>query len=195
VKEKIWMVAEGVDNLLNWSGGKKTVWNFVEATQVYKGGKKPTPAITKAEVWMSIVRGSQGIIYYAHGQGDSGDDTESALVSDKEMMAGLKEINAQVTALAPVINSPTVAGVVTAQPAEPGAVVDCMAKKHGGATYIFSVGMRPVQTAVAFSVKGLPARAKVEVLGEKRELEAKDGVFEDTFGPHEVHLYRITAVR
>lgn len=191
VKGKIWLVPFGVDNLRKWSGGRKVVWNFVETTQVYKDANKPPPGIVNAEVWMSIIHGSQGITYYAHGQGSDGGDSENALVSDKEMMAALKDINAQVKALAPVINSPTVEGGAVAQATAPDAVVDCIAKKHGGATYVFAVGMRPIKTAAKFTVKGLPD-AKVEVIGEKRSLDAKAGAFEDTFGPYEVHLYKIT---
>ncbi len=189
VKGKIEFVPLGVDNLLKWGGGKKIVWNFVEATQVYKGAPKPPPAITKAEVWMSIIHGSRGITYYAHGQGSSGDDSEDALVSDKEMMAALKEINAQVRALAPVINSPTVAGGAAATASE-GGQVDCLLKKHGGATYLFAVNMRSSKTTGSFRGKALPD-GKIEVIGEGRTLEAKDGAFQDDFGPYEVHLYKI----
>ena len=113
------------------------------------------------------------------------------LVISVNMPPALKDINAQVKALAPVINSPTVEGGAVAQATAPDAVVDCIAKKHGGATYVFAVGMRPIKTAAKFTVKGLPD-AKVEVIGEKRSLDAKAGAFEDTFGPYEVHLYKIT---
>jgi hypothetical protein len=190
VRGKIWLVPFGVDNLRGWGRGAKVVWNFVETTQVYKEGPKPTPAITRSEVWMSIIHGAQGIIYYAHGQGSEGGDTENAMVSDKEMMAALTSIDAQVKALAPAINSPARLEAA-AWPADANVPVDCLAKRQGGAAYVFAAGMRPERTKAKVVVQGLPAQAKVEVLGEKRELSAKDGAFEDEFGPFEVHLYRI----
>jgi hypothetical protein len=190
VRGKIWLVPFGVDNLRGWGRGQKIVWNFVEATQVYKEGPKPTPAITRAEVWMSIIHGSQGIIYYAHGQGSEGGDTENAMVSDKEMMAALKAINGQVKALAPAINSPVRLGAA-ATPADANVPVDVLAKRHGDAAYVFAACMRAAKTKATITVAGLPTGVKVEVIDEKRELSAKDGAFEDDFGPFEVHLYKI----
>jgi hypothetical protein len=192
VQEKIWLVPYGVDNLYRWSQGRRIVWNFVEATQVYRGGKKPTPEITRAEVWMSIIHGTRGIIYYAHGQGSAGDNTESALVTDKEMMAAVKQINAQVHRLAAVINSPTVANGATVRTSDPNAPVDLIVKRYGGATYVFAAGMRPATTTAAFTVKGLPARAPVEVIDEARTIDSADGEFSDDFGPFGVHLYKIS---
>jgi len=195
VSEKIWLIPFGVDNLHGWSRGERVVWNFVEATQVYRGGKKPTPDITRAEVWMSIVHGSRGIIYYAHGQGPGGGDQENALVSDTTMMAALKEINAQVRRLAPVINSPTVHNALAVECSDPEVPVDAVVKQQGGATYVFAVCMRPKATRATFRLKGLPAGAKIEVIDEGRTLTAEGGAFADDFGPYAVHLYRVTGGR
>ncbi len=191
VSEKVWLVPFGVDNLHGWSRDERIVWNFVEATQVYNGGKKPTPAITRAEVWMSIVHGSRGIIYYAHGQGPGGGDQENALVSDGEMMAALKEINAQVRELAPVINSPTVHNALRVVSEKPEVPVDAVVKRHDGATYVFAVCMRSEATGAAFKLEGVPAGSKVEVIDEGRTLEVAGGEFSDDFGAYQVHLYRI----
>jgi len=52
--------------------------------------------------------------------------------------------------------------------------------------------MREGKTTTSFTLPGMKGRAKAEVLQEGRTLEVRDGVFRDTFGPWDVHLYKIT---
>jgi hypothetical protein len=72
-----------------------------------------------------------------------------------------------------------------------GVPVAVMVKKHGGATYLFAVAMKPGATEATFAVPGLGAAAEVEVLGEGRRLPAAAGKFKDSFRDWDVHLYRI----
>jgi hypothetical protein len=51
--------------------------------------------------------------------------------------------------------------------------------------------MRDGTTAATFTPNGWTGRAEVEVLGEGRRLELRDGAFRDTFRPWDVRLYRI----
>jgi hypothetical protein len=51
--------------------------------------------------------------------------------------------------------------------------------------------MRNTATTGAFTVRGLPAQAEAEVLGEKRFVPIQNGRFTDAFRPYDVHLYRI----
>jgi hypothetical protein len=70
--------------------------------------------------------------------------------------------------------------------------IDAMVKRqHDDATYLFAVGMRNAPTRGTITVRGLPARAEAEVLGEKRSLSINDGRFEDDFRPNDVHPYKI----
>jgi hypothetical protein len=69
--------------------------------------------------------------------------------------------------------------------------VAIMVKRHDSAVYLFAVAMREGQTRARFSIQGLTGPLSVEVLGEQRTLDLKDGVFEDDFTPWDVHLYRI----
>jgi hypothetical protein len=68
-----------------------------------------------------------------------------------------------------------------------------MTKRHGGAVYVFAVGMRDGETTARITVAGLKGRARAEVLGEGRGLEVTDGAFRDQFKPWDVHLYKIAA--
>jgi hypothetical protein len=107
------------------------------------------------------------------------------------MAAAVGAINKQVHELAPVLNSPDVPGGVTVVSSIAAVPVEAVARRRGGATYVFAVGMRDGTTTATFTVPGLPGRAKAEVLGEGRTVEVRDGVFMDEFGAWGVHLYLI----
>jgi hypothetical protein len=51
--------------------------------------------------------------------------------------------------------------------------------------------MRNAPAKGAFEVRGLPATATAEVIGENRRIAVKGGKFEDEFKAYDVHLYRI----
>ena len=185
----LWYVAKGVDRLRRWAGGDKPVWNCIECTHISQPEKKATPLQVKAEVWMSLIHGSMGIIYFCHQFKPQEDD--AALLTDKEMSAAVKAINEQVLSLAPALNSPTVqdgAVVTTMNPVVP---IDLMVKEYGGATYVFAVGMRNAQAEGRFRIPGVE-NGTAEVLGEGRTIEVKGREFRDTFEAYGVHIYKIT---
>lgn len=181
VAGKLWFVPQGVDRLRQWSRDEKIVWNCIECTRIGNRNVKPTPAQVKAEVWMSLIHGSRGLIYFVHQFQPK--FIEAALLADPEMLAAVTALNRQITALAPVLNSPTVTGVATGQ----SPTVDVLVKRHGGATYLFAVEMRGAPASATFQVRGL----RVKVLGEDRTLAVRNGQFADTFQPYAVHLYRV----
>jgi hypothetical protein len=109
------------------------------------------------------------------------------------MLTAVSKINHQIAELAPVLNSPTVVDGVKALSSNKKVPVATMVKKQGQAVYLFAAAMRDGQTRTRFSVQGLSGSRTVEVLGENRTLESKDGAFEDDFPSWGVHLYRIGA--
>jgi hypothetical protein len=182
-------VPKGVDRLREWTGGKKAVWNCIECTPYDGPSRKPTPRDVKAEVWMSLIHGSQGLIYFVHVFKPR--FIEAGLLADAGMAEAVKAINAQIRELAPVLNSPTLKDGVKAVSLVPEVLVDAMAKRHGGATYVFAVSMRGSDAKATFTVAGLPPKAVAEVLGENRTIEVIGGKYEDAFEGYGVHLYRI----
>jgi hypothetical protein len=189
VAGKLWYVARGVERLTQWAGGQRIVWNCIECTRISNPQHKPTPQQVRCEVWMSLIHGSMGLIYFVHEWQPR--FNESALLSDPNMLAAVTGINRQIRELAPVLNSPTVPDGATAE--SPQVPVAVMVKRHDGATYVFAVAMRQGQMRVRFTVQGLEGNRPVEVLGESRSLTANDGVLDDDFGVWGVHLYRIGA--
>jgi hypothetical protein len=190
VKGKLDFVALGVERLFKWAKGRQIVWNTIECTNI-AGAGKATPKQVKAEFWMSLVHGSQGILYFVHQMGPK--FNEHALLDDPEMLAAVTAINRQVRELAPALNSPTVKDALKVESSNPAVPVATMVKKHGGATYVFAVAMKPGATEAGFTLEGLPAGAQVEVLGEDRKIEPAQGKFQDHFGDWDVHLYRISS--
>ena len=185
----LWYVAYGVERLKKWAPGK-VAWNCIECTRIQnKEQHKATPQQVRSEVWMALIHGSMGLIYFVHEWQPKFD--ESALLSDPAMLAAVSQVNHQIAELAPVLNSPTVIDGAQATSSNKEVPVAAMVKKQGPAVYVFAAAMRDGQTRTRLAVRGLSGPKAVEVLGENRTLEAKDGVFEDDFPSWGVHLYRI----
>jgi hypothetical protein len=138
---------------------------------------------------MSLIHGSRGLIYFVHEWTPR--FNESALLNDPEMLAAVTAINRQITRLAPVLNSPTIANAVTVHSENPPVPIAVMAKRMDGALYLFAVGMREGKTTASFGLPGLSGELKVEVLDENRTLKTDHGVFRDDFQSWDAHLYRV----
>jgi hypothetical protein len=187
----LWYVAKGVDRLVKWTGGSRLVWNCIECTRINDPTAKPTPAQVKSEVWMALVHGSRGLIYFVHQFKPR--FNEHALLDDPEMLAAVTAINRQIHDLAAVLNSPTVTDGGTVRSSDPKVPIDLMVKQRPDATYLFAVGMRNQPARGSFAIRGLPAEATAQVLGEDRRLTIRDGQFADDFAAYGVHVYKITA--
>ena len=185
----LWFVARGVDRLVKWAGPERRVWNCIECTRIGNPVKKATPHQVRCEVWMSLIHGSRGLIYFVHEWKPR--FSESALLDDPEMLAAVTAMNRQITRLAPVLNSASLQAAVSVVTEPEDAPVDVLAKQKDGTLYLFTAGMRGEKTAATFRVGDLPGERSVEVLDESRTLVARDGVFTDEFAPWAVHLYRI----
>jgi hypothetical protein len=185
---KLWYVPDGVTRLKKWAGSERRVWNCIECTHISNPDAKATPHQVKAEVWMSLIRGSQGIIYFVHQFKPT--FIEAGLLADPEMLVGVTAINKQIRELASVLNSSTVTDAVTVESSLPEVPIEALVKRHNSHLYIFTAAMRPGTTTATFNITEPPG-ARLEVLGENRTLPIYDGKFTDTFQPWDVHLYRI----
>ena len=96
--------------------GSKPVWAIVELGHPFSESDWPTitPPQVRAAVWQSLIAGARGIVYFNHSFGGpdqtqhilrDGTDTGSAYASIRSVV---RATDAQITQLAPVINSPTV---------------------------------------------------------------------------------------
>jgi len=187
------LVPNGVDNLKSWAArcncGSKLIWNAIETTP-FNGGATPTPAQIRSEVWMSLIHGSQGIVYFVHVL--SPKFREDGIFNYPESVQAVKSIDAQIASLAPVLNSPTVTGDVRVSSNSSGVPVDMMEKDYGGSKYVFSVARANSSTVATFTVTG-NSTATVTVLGESRQIAMGNGQFQDSFSGYQVHLYQLSS--
>jgi hypothetical protein len=187
VSGKLEFVSQGVKNLINWTGGNKMVWNCIETTHINNASTRPTPDQIKSEVWMSLISGSMGIIYFVHEWEPS--FREDGIFRYSDAVEAVEVINEQITSLAPVLNSPTIQNGAQVSSSEP---IDLMVKHYNGEVYLFAVGLTNHSTAATFSVSGI-VNGIVDVLGEDRQIAISSEQFQDNFSGYGVHLYKIYA--
>ncbi len=185
----LWYVPKGVDRLKRWMAGRKSLWNCIECTTI-GSDRKATPHQVRAEVWMSLIHGSRGLIYFVHQFKPK--FNEHALLDDPPMLTQVTAINKQIQTLAPALNSPSPENLLAVQSSVPAVPIDSMVKRQGRYLYVFAVGMRNGATTGNFALKGVPTNANVEVLGEGRSLRLRGGRFTESFLPYDVHVYRIS---
>jgi len=189
VAQNPWYVAAGVDRLRNWTDSQKPVWVWIECTNINgEKGYALTPDIVRAEVWMAIIHGARGIGYFCHQFSPT--FIEAGLLANAAMRDGVSAVNAQISSLAPVLNTQSVANGVAVASSDTSVGVDAMLKRYEGYTYVFAVSMRPNTTAAAFTLRDFTGSCTVEVVGEQRNLAAVEGVFQDAFSGFGVHIYR-----
>lgn len=189
VTGNLWYVPHGVTRLQRLTDDTKPVWNYIECTGIHRPEGKPTPLQVRAQVWMSLIHGARGIIYFVHQFEPK--FVEAALLADPEMLAAVTQMNQQIISLAPVLNSPTSTNAVSVRSTNPAAPIASMVKQVGGFTYLFAVAMRPLETDATFTLANISEATTIEVLGENRNLPVAQGKFSDRFGPWAVHLYRV----
>jgi hypothetical protein len=188
IRDNLWYVAQGVENLRRWSEDGKPVWCWIETTHI-NSTSRPTPDQVKAEVWMAIIHGATGFGYFCHEWVP--EFNANALLDDPVMFPAVAGINEQVQQLAPVLHSPDISGMVSVESSAAGIPVDIMVRSLKDTLYIFAVAMRDGQTEATFTLSGM-VDGDVSVMGEDRELVVSGNAFEDYFDAYGVHLYKAT---
>ena len=182
-------------------GRLQPIWNFVETqgggTESAASGKFISPGQIQGAVMDSIINEARGIVYF--NQAFFGPCTGGNLIRLAEVsgtascmwanIQGMKKVNLQIQALAPVINTQSYVW-------EFGPNLDTMLKVKDGSAYIFSmINGSPTSFAGArtFTLPPGVTGTSVEVLNEARTIPIINGQFSDTF-PQEYsyHVYRVT---
>ncbi len=192
VAGKLWFVADGVARLKKWAGPDRKVWNCIETTQISHNSNKATPQQVRAEVWMSLVRGSQGIVYFAHQFVPN--FVEAGFLRVPDMLEEITRTNLQIQKMAKVLQSPTIEGRVEVKTENPAAVVECLVKEDSGVMYVFAVNLRGEKTQATFRISKAEQLKEASVIDENRSVRVVDQAISDTFDPWGVHLYRIENV-
>jgi len=173
--------------------GQRATYQWIETS---KGGqwvaadKQPdvTPRHIRAEVWMAICQGATAIGYFTH----IWKPEYSQFGLPPENVVALKQINDQITRLAPVLLGPASQREAEIE-LEGELKADVMARERDGALYLLCVNYDASDKGGQgrITVGGLKAGTQVEVVDEGRAVTAQDGSFTDAFEPLGVHIYRI----
>lgn len=191
VHKPLWYVAKGMDELRNWAHYRKPVYEDIETTAIGAHAGKPTPDEVKSEVWMIIIHGGMGIIYFCHIFTPRLDP--AGLLHEPAIAREVGALDRQILRLAPVLNTPSVANGLRVASSNGMTPIDTMLKRWHGSTYLFAEAARPGGPATAsFTLRDCPAHATATVLDENRSIPITDGTLKDDFAkPYEVHIYRI----
>lgn len=188
VQGRLGYVARGVERLRRSSGGTKPIWNIIGVAGVNKG-IRPSSEQIRAMVWMSIIHGSRGIVYFVHEWKPR--FRSATMIDDQDLFERVRKVNREVLALAPVIHSPTVSHVVSVSASgDPPPAIS--AHKHQGDLYLFTVEMTGRPLEATWKLEGeWGKRPEVEVLSEGREVPILDGTFKVRYEGYGVKLYRV----
>jgi len=179
------IIATGVDNLREWAGNKPLI-TIIETTPI-EGGRGPTPAQIRAETWLALIHGANGVEYFCDILSPT--FVEDGCLTIPKVVKQMKADDEQIASLASVLNSDTIVGGVTVTSK---VRVDTMEKVVGGQTYLFAEAVGTKGGKATFNLAGL-GNAKVTVLGEDRTITMSNGTFKDKFKGYGVHLYEIPA--
>jgi hypothetical protein len=176
-------------------GKLQAIWQFVEN---FNGGPgDPTPAVyitpnrMKGAVMDSIINEARGIVYF--NQSFSGSCQTSNVVRTSQVspnscvaanVAAMKTVDAQIQALAPVINTQSYKWSF-------GTGLDTMLKSYNGSAYVFAMtdGTSGNRT---FTLPAGVTGTSVTVVDENRTIPVVNGSFSDNFASeNSYHIYKI----
>ena len=184
VKGKLEYVARGVTRLTKLAVDGQKVWAVIETTAI-DPKHAVTPAQVRAEVWMAIIHGAKGIVYFVHEFAPV--FREDAIFRHPDVTREVAQTNALIKSLAIPLNTPDLAGILSVQSTTPIATI---VKQYENAIYIFAVAMNNSASKPRFAIKGFDA-SKAVVIGEDRSVTITHGTFEDSFDGYGVHIYKI----
>lgn len=170
-------------------GERQPVWAFVEVGHPFAEADAPTinGGQIAGAVMNSLIHEARGILYFNHNFG--GPCISQHVLRDdcgKAVRPAVTEINRRITALAPVLNSPSYEW-------DFNPALDTMLKAHDGSFYVFAMpgvdgGTGTQRLTLPPGLRG----SRAEVLFENRSVPIISGAVEDAFAEeYSYHVYRI----
>jgi len=193
--ERIDWVAEAADDLKALAGEDRPFFAMIETGRGGRGipvdeAREVSAAELRSEVWMALIGGARGIVYFTHRFVPS--FTEFA--PDAARQAEIRAINEQITRLAPALLAPAAKDLAVSMTLADGLAARCRATRAGDGLYLFAqnIDMGRRGGVAVFTVPGLRPGAEIVVMDEDRTLVAEEGGrFRDEFGPLAVRIYRL----
>ena len=180
-------VGDPIDLLRSWTD--KPVFAFIETSYqefVPQSTRGPTKDEVRAEIWVAVVHGVRGYIFFPQvvGKDATGDGTPA------DVAAELTVQNKTVAQLAPVLQgaiNPTTVGATVPAPLQAGW------RDAPSGKYFFVVNTKqPTLTNAAITLTSVGTATSASVFGESRTVTLANGKLTDTFGAFAVHIYVVT---
>ena len=190
VAGKLEFVPRGVERLRQWSNDEKIVWNCIECSRISNTAVKPTPQQIRSEVWMSLIKGSRGIIYFVHQFEPN--FKEASVLDDPELLEAVTRLNRQITELAPVLNSPSLLNAVAIESDSEKPPLDVMCKRYGNSLYVFVANARPEKSVAKLRLLN-PSSASTQAreIENGSEVMIRDSIINVEMAGYGIVLYRI----
>jgi len=145
-------VPSGVQRMGEWVQHARPIGNVIETTRI-AGNTPPTPDEVELEVWLSLIEGSRWLTYFCH---EFAPNNHNALLDHPEMKARVAAINAEIRALARVLNAPEQTGLVQLSSSNPNVPVRSLVKADGDRIYVFLSSLGGGTTEVELRMPPLP---------------------------------------
>ena len=196
VSETIQMMKAYAEDIEESGRPQVSVWPIIQAFYDGKLWKRyPTMAEHRAIAYLSVIHGAQGLLWYTYRPRASTASTLLGASADPEHWQGLKRIIGEIASIQNDLAARNAKEQPTVQVLEGAAVdargydsISCLLKDKEGGNLLLVANSSVSEVKARIGVKGF---AKATTLFETpRVLSAKDGLV-DTFGPLEVHVYRL----
>lgn len=181
VAGRIELIGHGVQRLRSWAGPGRTIWAVIGASRIDNPDRAPDAAEIRAQAWMAVIHGAQGLIWFAHQFRPR--FVEAAALEDPVARAALAAVNAEIATLAPVLNGGTPAAGVRAE-----AGLAIRALDYGGALHVLAIRTDPRSGPLRI---GLPPGTGAGVdLATGAPLRPERGMLQLDFAGYEPRLMR-----
>lgn len=192
-------LADAVDNARQATGNAKPVWALIQATgnswatdrslDDQTEGRLPTVQEIRALVYLAVIHGADGILYYATNLTSSDKQRNFNLRQDApHLWEGISVINQELTALGTAIHGRS--GRVLLPPLADG-LIQVAQCSDGDQTYLVAVNTSDTATVTTFTAPGFED-TQLPVMFEDRTVSGTEpGKFGDVFQPYQVHVYRL----
>ncbi len=171
------MVVSKVDVLRSIAPGKPC-WYFMESENSLHP-RIPSYKEQIAQCWGSIAAGASGLSWFVN------------MPTSRCCYDALVDVNREILDNVDFLCSDELCGGAISSETEN--YIRCLTRKHGDEWRIYTANVNPhPNKRVGFRLPPeIPADAKVEVMYENRSLQAKNGIFGDSFDGFARHIYRI----
>lgn len=152
----------------------RPTWIFIVGNNLNNHYREPTAGEQIAQSYGCAIAGATGLLYFY------------GLPTDKGNWSALCQVNRELTALAPVLLSSEPAPAATCSSPS----IRFTTRRVGNTAHVIAVNLENAPVAAKFEIKDAISTEAMAVF-ENRNVSVKSGVIEDSFSPHERHVYRM----